>query len=207
MKNKIGIVALSLAMLTMAAPALAATISTEMSIGSQSADVTTLQQTLALDPSIYPEARVTGYFGSLTRAAVVRFQAKYGISQVGRVGPQTKAKFNELYGGTSSTAGAPYISNVSVASSTGGVTLSWNTNKPASGIVFYSTAPLQLTEGNSLTAGPGISGNFLTATASATTPNTVVLGNLSSPATYYYMVQATDSSGNVSVSWPSTFVR
>lgn len=63
-------------------------------------EVTTLQQVLKSDPSIYPEGLVTGYFGSLTEAAVKKFQAKYGIDQVGIVGPATRAKLNALYCGT-----------------------------------------------------------------------------------------------------------
>lgn len=73
-----------------------ATITHELKLGDSSDDVTKLQVFLAADASLYPEGRVTGYYGSLTVAAVKRFQAKYGISQVGRVGPQTLAKLNEL---------------------------------------------------------------------------------------------------------------
>ncbi len=45
---------------------------------------------------IYPEGLVTGVFGSLTRAAVRRFQAQYQIPTTGYVGPLTRAKINEL---------------------------------------------------------------------------------------------------------------
>lgn len=38
----------------------------------------------------------TGYFGSVTRDAVKKFQAAYGIDSVGYVGPQTRAKLNSL---------------------------------------------------------------------------------------------------------------
>lgn len=38
----------------------------------------------------------TGYYGDLTVAAVKSFQKEYGISQVGIIGPQTRAKINEL---------------------------------------------------------------------------------------------------------------
>ncbi len=67
--------------------------------GDSGADVTRLQQFLALDPSVYPEMQVTGYFGSLTEAAVRRFQCKNKIvcdgdpasTGYGVVGPRTAA--------------------------------------------------------------------------------------------------------------------
>ncbi len=57
-------------------------------------DVKLLQETLAADPTVYPEGLVTGYFGQLTAKAVKNFQKKHGISQTGTVGPQTMAKLN-----------------------------------------------------------------------------------------------------------------
>jgi len=56
-----------------------------------------LQQLLAKDTSIYPEALVTGYFGPLTEEAVKRFQGKHTIvssgtpetTGYGLVGPRT----------------------------------------------------------------------------------------------------------------------
>jgi hypothetical protein len=49
---------------------------------------------------IYPEGLITGYFGSLTKEAVIRFQLKEGIitsatsSGAGIVGPKTRAEIN-----------------------------------------------------------------------------------------------------------------
>ena len=51
------------------------TITRSLSIGVSGADVTALQQFLATDPSVYPQAQITGYYGSLTQAAVQRWQA------------------------------------------------------------------------------------------------------------------------------------
>ena len=73
----------------------------ELQMGDSGDAVIALQAFLATDSQIYPEAKVTGYFGPATKAAVRRFQAKHGLSQVGRVGPATMAKLNELAGGTS----------------------------------------------------------------------------------------------------------
>lgn len=67
-------------------------------LGMRDAEVFNLQKVLKLDPTIYPEGEVTGYFGKLTEAAVKRFQKKYGIRITGQVGPQTRAKLHELYG-------------------------------------------------------------------------------------------------------------
>ncbi|MDE2001839.1 MAG: peptidoglycan-binding protein [Patescibacteria group bacterium] len=85
------------------AKAVSTAFNREMEIGMSGPDVTALQQYLAKDPALYPQGLVTGYFGSLTRKAVRAFQKKYGISQVGRVGPQTLAQLNKL-SGTESTA-------------------------------------------------------------------------------------------------------
>lgn len=88
------------------------TLSANLSLGSRNAQVTLLQQILNRDP----DTRITGtgpgslgnetnYFGSLTKAAVVRFQEKYagdvlspaGLSQSnGFVGTYTRSKLNSL---------------------------------------------------------------------------------------------------------------
>lgn len=67
-------------------------------LGTKDAEVFNLQKVLSLDSAIYPEGEITGYFGKLTEAAVKKFQQKYGIRITGQVGPQTRAKLNELYG-------------------------------------------------------------------------------------------------------------
>ncbi|MDP3762806.1 MAG: peptidoglycan-binding protein [bacterium] len=83
---------------TPATPA-ATGLTRELGSGSKGDDVTALQEFLAKDKDIYPEGSATGYYGSLTTAAVRRFQAKYGISQVGRVGPATLKQLQELMSG------------------------------------------------------------------------------------------------------------
>lgn len=66
--------------------------------GMEDPEVFNLQKVLSLDPTIYPEGKITGFFGSATEKAVMRFQRKYGIRVTGEVGPQTRSKLNELYG-------------------------------------------------------------------------------------------------------------
>lgn len=72
------------------APQPATAITYTLRKGMVNSQVTKLQQILARDPSIYPEGLVTGYFGTATERAVKRFQKKYGIEQVGYVGPRTR---------------------------------------------------------------------------------------------------------------------
>ncbi len=74
-------------------------ISRNLKKGMSGADVTRLQQFLALDPNIYPEAQITGYYGALTEAAVKRFQCKNTLvcdgtpesTGYGVTGPRTAA--------------------------------------------------------------------------------------------------------------------
>lgn len=63
-----------------------------LGVGSRGDDVTELQNRLTAE-GVYT-GPITGYFGSLTAKGVKNFQKKYGISQVGVVGPQTRAKLN-----------------------------------------------------------------------------------------------------------------
>ena len=74
-------------------------ITRDLAIGSRGEDVTTLQQLLAQDKELYPEGTVSGYFGPATSRAVRKFQEKYGLPAVSRVGPQTRAKLSEVFGG------------------------------------------------------------------------------------------------------------
>ncbi|MDO8655271.1 MAG: peptidoglycan-binding domain-containing protein [bacterium] len=68
-------------------------------------EVRCLQQELK-QADVYPEGYVTGTFGQLTQAAVIRFQEKYrteilapfGLTQgTGYVGPATRSKLNQLF--------------------------------------------------------------------------------------------------------------
>lgn len=64
-----------------------------LGVGSQGAGVTALQQLLTRD-DVY-SGPVTGYFGTLTEAAVAALQGAHGLKQVGYVGPMTRVLLNQ----------------------------------------------------------------------------------------------------------------
>ena len=86
----------------------------DLARGSRGDEVKALQQMLAADKDIYPDGLVSGYYGALTAAAVKKFQARYGLPQVGRVGPLTRQKLTEVYGLSvaTQTPAAPVVSAV-----------------------------------------------------------------------------------------------
>ncbi|KPJ55824.1 hypothetical protein AMJ49_06280 [Parcubacteria bacterium DG_74_2] len=73
--------------------------------GSRGDEVRELQKCLSQDPEVYAEGEITGYFGTKTKQAVIKFQEKY-YSEIlepwgfkngtGIVGKSTRAKLNEL---------------------------------------------------------------------------------------------------------------
>jgi len=186
-----------------------------VNIGETSTNVTSLQTFLASNSSIYPQGTVTGYFGPLTKSAVMNFQNAFGISQVGRVGPQTLAKINGLIasganlvsvnGGTGTDVNAPMIYSLSSNTSRNGATVSWVTNEPAKSQVYYSASPFQLMETNGSGEGTIIGGSRTGDTSSMQNNNNLGLSNLQSGTMYYYMVESTDAAGNVQYTWPTTF--
>ncbi len=93
-------------------------LTTNLSAGDESAEVTLLQTWLSEDPDLYPEQVVNGIFGPATERAVQRFQQEVGIisadpnggSMYGEVGPVTRAslnaRFSEMKGGVTSIEGS-----------------------------------------------------------------------------------------------------
>jgi peptidoglycan hydrolase-like protein with peptidoglycan-binding domain len=71
-------------------------LSTQLGVGARGDLVKILQSILASDPSVLDSKYVTGYFGPITKSAVQKFQKKFNIESVGRVGPKTLQKVNEL---------------------------------------------------------------------------------------------------------------
>jgi peptidoglycan hydrolase-like protein with peptidoglycan-binding domain len=197
------------AIIIMAIPymASAATLTRELQFGMSGADVSDLQIFLASDATIYPEGLVTGYFGLLTKSAVLKFQARNGISTVGRVGPITLAAINAQMN-NGSTVGtdrtAPVISGTSISPSSSAATISWNTNENAAGIIYYNVSPISMVEA-ATNGGVNISGTSLLANIGMQTAHSGTLTGLNSNTTYNYVLYVRDASGNENVTWPATF--
>lgn len=87
-------------------PASCQALQSNLFFGMKNSDeVRCLQQQLK-QADVYPEGFVTGTFGQLTLAAVIRFQEKYAVEILapfgltkgtGYVGPATRAKLNQLF--------------------------------------------------------------------------------------------------------------
>ncbi len=102
------------------------TFSTNLTIGSKGADVTNLQKVLNSDPDTQVAAtgagspgNETSTFGPLTKAAVIKYQKKHGISPAaGYVGPLTRASLNAM----STTSGTTSTTTTTTTTTTGGNT-------------------------------------------------------------------------------------
>ncbi len=188
-------------------------IESQLDFGETNADVTSLQEFLASDSTLYPQGRVTGYYGSLTKAAVMRFQGRYGLAQVGRVGPMTRDKINELIGtgGVSMVGGvSPALSMSSVPAITGTTaTFNWmSSNKVALGRMYYSTFPLQMNEGDLNSNGFAVtSGQLGSYDNVARNSQSSYISGLQPNTTYYYTIVGTDLAGNASVIGPNNTFR
>jgi len=112
-------------------------IGRSLKMGSSGDDVKRLQQFLARDASVYPEGSVSGYYGSLTEAAVRRWQVKYNIVSSGSadttgygvVGPRTAAAISlqcSTYAGGGSGASAPVGGYIQVSPISGNAPLTVN---------------------------------------------------------------------------------
>lgn len=200
-----GVLTAVIAIVSIPAAVGAQTFTQTLKFGSRGGEVSQLQTVLAEDNVIYPQGLVTGYFGSLTKAAVIRFQSQKGLGADGIVGPITRLALNSgVSGGVSSgDLMAPMISGLYINPSRNGATIGWNTNEAARATVYYSTSPL-----NPMEVGEGVTiGNANSAMANTGfgTANAISVTNLQPNTTYYYMVHSVDQSGNTTVTWPSTF--
>jgi peptidoglycan hydrolase-like protein with peptidoglycan-binding domain len=124
-----------------------------LQLASEGDDVQSLQQFLAQDPTIYPEARITGYFGSLTRAAVGRWQLAHHIVSsesadgFGIVGPKTRAAIIAQIDSGSTSSNNPITPPTQDNTST-------QINEPADPSSFNDPMTSLVTETNTLIALP-----------------------------------------------------
>ena len=182
-------------------------ITSQLDPGSRGVNVTRLQTFVAANPNIYPEGLVTGYYGPLTKASVIRFQSTYGIDQAGRVGPITLAKINNLIanGGWNNTVSdmlAPLFYTISNnLSSNNNFTVNFVTNENTSARMVYSTSPIMFNDGDTNGTWFAIRSGSIVSDNNSTlgTNHSITLQNLSANTTYYYTLVATDAAGNVSV--------
>ncbi len=213
------VIALSLGFTQFASAQTFAPITAQATVGATGSNVTNIQAYLAANPAFYPEGLVTGYYGSLTVAAVQRFQAFYGIvssgtpasTGYGRVGPSTMAKMNALIsGGTVSTGdvSGPSFYNATQTQNSNSATFSFNTNENTMARVVYNTSPVMFNEGDINGNGFGPIGGFSASSGSGmSTSHSITVPALQSNTTYYYTVIATDAAGNASVWGTNTVFR
>jgi len=162
--------------------------------GARGPEVTRLQTFLSTRPDLYPSGLVTGYYGPLTRAAVIRLQAQYGLLQVGRVGPLTIALLNSLQGDTVAST----LTSINLAPSRNAAVITFATNELTRGKVYYSATPIVMIEA----AGPGFAPSISGATIEETgmsMSHTLTVTGLQPNTTYYVVLQSTDAFGNITV--------
>ena len=184
------------------------TVTQQLEPGDSGSQVSALQTFLASDTSVYPEGLVTGYYGSLTTAAVQRYQCKYGIACTGnaastgygRVGPATLAqiRLQEGAGGgvtlppvgyppVGGDVNAPVLSAPVVSNTSNSATILWSANERATNRIMYGVSWPFL-----YAAAPSVpSVNSFSTNASVTIPG--LLPN----KTYYYVLESVDASGNL----------
>ncbi len=132
------------------------TFSRNLTVGSRGTDVMNLQKTLNMSADTQIASTGAGsmgnettYFGQATKAAVMKFQSKYGISPVaGFVGSITRAKLNSMCSGGSTTDNG----NGGSSTPTGGALTVSASSQPANGLAPQGASRVPFTT-LTLTAG------------------------------------------------------
>lgn len=185
----------------------AAMLTRQLQIGMRGYDVGILQAFLAQDATIYPQGLVTNYFGYLTKSAVSNFQARNGISAVGRVGPQTLPVINAQMnsGMPSSNNTSRVIGQLQLNTSNNQVAMAWNTSDATAAAVYYGTSPLTLTEATDYSPFTITGGYNVVLNSDLRTSHSGTITGLIPNTTYYYVVFVKDAEGNISITLPATF--
>lgn len=111
-------------------------ISRTLSSGSEGDDVKDLQGFLA-EYGAYPEARITGHFGPLTKRAVRKFQESQSIDEAGEAGPLTRARIRDMTRQSSANiAPAPEIISAVLSRS-----IAEDGSAPTSTVSFFTDDP------------------------------------------------------------------
>ncbi len=97
----------------------------DLTVGSKGADVTALQQMLGVSPA-------TGYFGPLTKAALVKWQGANGVKATGYFGPLTRAKIATLGVGAGTGTGT---GTGAIPAPVSGLAVSASSRMPAAGAI------------------------------------------------------------------------
>jgi peptidoglycan hydrolase-like protein with peptidoglycan-binding domain len=190
----------------------AATLNRNLDLGMSGSDVSSLQTYFRADVNMYPSGLVTGYFGQLTQSAVQKFQVSRGIvtsgtpptTGYGRVGPTTRSALNMAMDGSvvvNTGDSTPSINSISINTTNNSTSISWNTNENSSAVAYYSSSPISMSEGPSVTIG----GSSILAHTDMRSSHSVMITSLNSNTTYYYVLYVRDANGNESITWPETF--
>jgi peptidoglycan hydrolase-like protein with peptidoglycan-binding domain len=115
-----------------------------LSVGTSGTDVNRLQVFLANQgPTVYPEGKVSSYYGSLTSAAIKRWQYAHGIKVTGILDETTRKAMACGPGESSSSATAtPVIIFTASATSTQpgqGTTLRWNVTQASRCVLTHGS--------------------------------------------------------------------
>lgn len=134
-----------------------------LSVGSTGADVVALQSFLVSEGFLTMPAGVAeGYFGSLTKAAVVAYQASVGLPDTGYVGPLTVAKLNAgATGSATATTGTTWacptgwtctapagVTTTTTTGTTGASTATGITTPGVQGIISVTQGPISTSVAN-----------------------------------------------------------
>ena len=112
------------------------TFAKDLQVGSKGTDVTNLQNVLGVSPA-------TGYFGAITKAALIKYQSEKGISPAaGYFGPKTRAFVNTAAAGTATTGGTTTTPVVIGSGTTLAAALSYD--NPAAGTLIAGQAVADL---------------------------------------------------------------
>ncbi len=68
-----------------------------LALGETNSDIAKVQKLLATDKDIYPYGVTSGFYGPKTQEAIKSLQARFGLKQVGEIGPATKVLLESFF--------------------------------------------------------------------------------------------------------------